>query len=205
MSGLTGYLTKDGIDLSYVFMNIEGRGVTLDSSNNAVFNDIICNGGMFGRNDTGPNTFSGVLGFTQHPIGWTITASKTISSFSQDSTINVITVGTPITVFDNLSNGVWMFGAICNNDPQRAGGAGLITYLQLSYGGLTGGTAINGDIGSLFHRTQNTSGLGIISLSYPTLIIRTSGNRTTRIIVNMYAVFSSQPTMIFNMYATKIA
>ncbi len=182
---------------------MEGGGVTLDASGNAVFNGIVCNGAIFGRNDTASNTFSGTLGSIQHPIGWTISATKTITSFSSNSSINIVTVGTQTSAFDNLSNGVWMFGVTCNN---ASGNAGAITYVQLFYEALTGATAINGEVTSLVHRTQATSGnLGILGLSYPTLIIRTTGNKTTKINPLFYATFSVQPTMVFNMWATKIA
>ncbi len=180
-----------------------GGGVTLDASGNAVFNGIVCNGVMFGRNDTGPNTFSGTLGTIQHPIGWTISVKKTISStFTSGAYHNIITFGTPTTTaFDNLSNGVWMFGVTCNND---ASDLGDISYIELSYEALTGATAINGELASLMHRMQ---GPGIFGLSYPTLIIRTTGNKTTRINPRFYISLNTanSPTMVFNMWATKIA
>jgi hypothetical protein len=158
---------------------------------------------LFGRNDTAANTFSGTLGYTRHPIGWTISASKAIAIPTSNVTVDVIASGTPTTVFNTLSNGVWRFGVTCNNSANL----GTMTFAIMSYGAITGGSAINGTTGTaagnLFHQT--TAGLSNMGVSYPELIIRTTGNGTTGLVVNWSCTYSAQPTITFNMWAIKVA
>jgi hypothetical protein len=159
-------------------------------------------GPILGRNDTGANTFFGTNPYAHHPIGWTIKATKSIAIPTSNVTVDAIAFGTPITDFNTLSNGVWQIGVYCNN----TAGLGNMTFAQMSYGAVTGGTVINGSTGisstSVFHQT--TSGLSNMGLSYPDLIVRTTGNGTTGFIVNFLATYSVQPTISFNIYAIKI-
>lgn len=159
-------------------------------------------GPILGRNDTAANSFFGTNPYPTHPIGWTISVTKAVAIPTSNVTIDVISVGAPITAFNALSNGLWMIKVCCNN----AAGLGAMTYVVLSYGAITGGVIVNGTSGtsgtSTFHQT--TAGLSNMGMSYPDLIIRTNGNKNTGLIINFMATYSSQPTINFIITATKI-
>lgn len=158
-----------------------------------------CQSAFFGRDDTGANTFNGTLGYTRHPVGWTISASKAVAIPTSNVAVDVISVGTPITVFNTLSNGVWRISCSCNNSTVL----GVMTYLVMSWGSPTGATIINGTTAQLFHQT--TAGLSNMGLPYPDLIIRTTGNGITGLVCNLTVTYSVQPTITFNLWATKLA
>lgn len=192
-SALIDFVSGQGLELSSTSI------IATPSQTATGLNGLVCNSAMFGRNDIGANTFSGTLSYTRHPIGWTISVSKAVAIPTSNVTVNIITAGTPTTVFNNLSNGVWKFGVTCNNDA----GLGAMTYAVMSYGAITGGTAINGSTSQLYHQT--TAGLSNMGLSYPELIVRTTGNGVTGIVINWICTYSVAPTITFNMWAVKIA
>ena len=160
-------------------------------------------GAMFGRNDINANTFNGIMLYNRHPIGWTISVSKTIQNISSNSIVDVLKEEKIITDFDNLSNGVWRIGCNINN----LSNLGTMEFMKLYYGPITGGYALNGKTGasstSLIH--QYTSGIANMGLSYPDLIIRTTGNRTTGLVLYFLSSFSNKPIITFNLWAIKIA
>lgn len=159
-------------------------------------------GPLLGRNDTVANSFFGTNPYSTHPIGWTISVTKAVAIPTSNVTVDVIAFGTPTTAFNTLSNGLWNIKVCCNN----AAVLGAMTYAVLSFGSVTGGTIVNGTSGtsatSLFHQT--TAGLSNMGMSYPDLIIRTTGNGTTGLIINFMATYSTQPTINFIITATKI-
>jgi len=162
-------------------------------------------GPILGRNDTGANTFDGTLTTATHPIGWTIKFSKAFASFTSGVTFDVIAGGTPTTVFNTLSNGVWRIGCSVNNVTVQ----GNSTLSVLSYGAFTGGTVINGSTGtgasSMFHNlVNNMTGTANWSYSYPEIIVRTTGNGTTGLIININTTYTVQPTLTFNMWCIKV-
>lgn len=161
-------------------------------------NGIQCNGAIFGRNDIVANTFNGTLGYTRHPLAWTIDFSKAVVVPTSNVTVDVISTGTPITAFNTLSNGVWRVSCTCNN----AAVAGVITSVTMSWGLPSGATIINGSTSQLYH--QITAGLTNFSAPFPDLIIRTTGNGVTGLVCNFTATFSVQPTITFNLWAIKI-
>jgi len=75
--------------------------------------------------------------------------------------------------------------------------------VTMSWGTPTGATIINGSTSQLYH--QITAGLTNFSAPFPDIIIRTTGNGVTGLVCNFTATFSVQPTMTFNLWATKIA
>jgi hypothetical protein len=162
-------------------------------------------GPILGRNDTGANTFDGTLTTATPPIGWTIKFSKAFASFTSGVTFDVIAGGTPTTVFNTLSNGVWRIGCSVNNTTVQ----GNSTTSVLSYGAFTGGTVINGSTGtgasSMFHNlVSNMTGTANWSYSYPEIIVRTTGNGTTGLIININTTYTVQPTLTFNMWCIKV-
>lgn len=163
-------------------------------------NGIQCNGAVFGRDDTAANTFNGTLGYTRYPIGWTVSATKTIAIPSSTVSIDVITQGTAITAFNNLSNGVWKIGCFCNNSVAL----GNMTFAETRWSAPTGATVVNSSIGQVFHSYSGTMVVNF-AVSYPELIIRTTGNGTTGLVCNFVCTYSAQPTIQFNLWATKIA
>ena len=162
-------------------------------------------GPILGRNDTGANTFDGTLPYATHPIGWTIKFSKVVSTWTSGVAFDVIATGTPTTVFNTLSNGVWRIGCSVNNNTVN----GNTSFMLASYGAFTGGTVINGSTGSgasgIFHNF-NTSLLGGTNwaYSYPEIIVRTTGNGTTGLIINNQTTYAVQPTFTFNIWCIKV-
>lgn len=162
-------------------------------------------GPILGRNDTGANTFDGTLTTATHPIGWTIKFSKVVSSWTSGVAFDVIATGTPTTVFNTLSNGVWRIGCSVNNTTVN----GNTSFMLASYGAFTGGTIINGSTGtsasSMFHNFNSTMlGATAWAYSYPEIIVRTTGNGTTGIIINNQTTYAVQPTFTFNIWAIKV-
>lgn len=183
---------------------ITATNIILNSDPQGGLNGLnIESGAMFGRNDILDNTFNGVLSYTRHPIGWTISVSKTIQNLRSDSVIDVLTSESITTDFNNLSNGVWRFGCNINN----VSNLGSMEFIKMYYGDITGGYALNGKTGQgptgLIH--QYISGLSNMGLSYPELIIRTTGNRNTGLVVNFLSYFTNKPIITFNLWAIKIA
>jgi hypothetical protein len=157
------------------------------------------NGAIFGRNDTTANTFYGVLGYTYHPIGWTITATKVITNLISSVARNVLTDGTPTTVFNNLSNGVWRITACCNNSVS----VGASTSILLNYGAPTGATVLNGDVTGLYY--EEVQAISRFGRSWPELILRTTGNGSTTIVLNILMNFTVIPHVTVYVTASKIA
>lgn len=199
------YLARTGTASSSAVATIFSGDI---SSKNAVINNTDANSGlnglsitqgaMFGRNDITANSFNGVLGYTRHPIGWTISVSKAVAIPTSNVPVDVISTGTPTTVFNTLSNGVWRISCSCNN----SAGLGAMTYAVMGWGAPTGATILNGTTAQLFHQT--TSGLSNMGLPYPDLILRTTGNGVTGLVCNFTATYSVQPIVTFNLFAIKI-
>lgn len=164
-------------------------------------NGLVVNSAMFGRDDIGANTFNGTLSYSRYPIGWTISATKNIAIPTSTVAIDVITQGTAITSFNNLSNGVWRIGCICNNAPVL----GTMSFVELRWNAPTGATVLNGGVGQMFHQIAPAAAIVNFSNSYPDLFIRATGNGTTAISCSFASTFSVQPTIQFNIWAIKIA
>jgi hypothetical protein len=202
-NGKFAFKTKTNAGNITTPLSLTTNTVTISPNNDASgLNGLVCESAIFGRNDTGSNTFSGILGYTRHPIGWTISEIKDITTLVSTVAIDVIKEGTPITAFNNLSNGVWKIGCICNNG--SLGSLGNMTFMELRWLQPIGATVINSTIGQLFHQYGSNS-LVNMSQSYPELIIRTTGNGTTGISCSFTSTFSGQPKIKFNIWAIKIA
>ena len=198
-SGTMTFQTRTSGGAPTIPLSLSSTSIAVAPSQTATgLNGLVNESAYFGRNDTGANTFSGTLGYTRHPISWTISASKAVAVPTSNTVVDVILNGTPTTVFNTLSNGVWCISCSCNN----ASTAGVITSITMGWGTPTGATIINGSTAQLYH--QLTAGLTSFSTPFPDLIIRTTGNGTTAIICNFTATFSVQPTITFNFWATKI-
>jgi hypothetical protein len=199
-SGTMTFRTETSAGAATTPLSLSSTSIAITPSQTATgLNGLVVDSAMFGRNDTSANTFGGTLGYTRHPIGWTVYASKSVAPPTSNVTMNAITEGTPTTIFNNLSNGVWRISCSCNN----AFGAGTMTYVKLDWGAPTGATILNGTTPQLYH--QFSSGLTTLGAAYPDLIIRTTGNGTTAVICNFYATYSVQPTITFNWFGVKIA
>ena len=177
--------------------------VTAAASNTGLNGLNISQGAFFGRNDTIVNSFSGTLGYTRHPIGWTISGSKTIVAAVSGVTFDIIQNGTPTTLFTTLSNGVWKFGCCINN----ASSVGAVTALYLFYGAITTGTSLNGSTGAGFSGLylQQIGSLSNFSFCYPELIAQFTGNGTSNIVINCLISYTVAPILTANFWATKIA
>jgi hypothetical protein len=172
----------------------ENGTINLSSATSlGVDSSIAVTGAIFGRNDTTANSFSGTLGYTYHPIGWTIILNKVIANLPSASTTNIITFGTANTEFSTLSNGLWLLGVNISN----ATGVGVCTAISTQWGIGGGGTLLN--------TAQFTMGVtGLFQLDGSNAILRATGNGTTSVIYNVYPTWSAQPTFTFNMYAIKL-
>jgi hypothetical protein len=205
----TGTLRLGGVSGGNIVNN--SGSITITPPTGATgLNGLSCESAMFGRNDIGANTFNGTLSYTRHPIGWTIFVSKTFSPTTA-TVHDIILEGNAVTTeFNSLSNGVWSISVNFNN-LKNLGNMGYFTGF---YGTPTGATAINGGTSDTIPNTFNsanvlqlvaTSGLANCGMSYPTLMIRTTGNGTTQISIRLYCQFTVQPMLTFNISATKIA
>lgn len=192
--------TSGGLVRTPITLTSAGPVLT-GEANIAGLNGIVLEGAMFGRNDTAANTFNGTLGYTRHPIGWTISATKNIAIPTSTVAIDVITQGTAITAFNTLSNGVWKIGCLCNNAPVL----GNMSFVELRWNAPTGATVLNAAIGQIFHQISPAASLVNFSNSYPELLIRTTGNGTTALSCSFATTYSVQPTIQFNLYAIKVA
>lgn len=188
-------------DISSINATSKNQIINNTDANTGLNGLSITQGAMFGRNDTTANSFNGVLGYTRHPIGWTISATKNVAIPTSTVAIDVITQGTAITAFNTLSNGVWKLGCICNNNPVL----GMMQFVEVRWGAPTGATVLNASIGQMFHQLSPAASLVNFSNSYPELIIRTTGNGTTTILCYFTCTYTVQPTIQFNIYAIKIA
>lgn len=191
----SGGLVRTPITLTSAGVQLTGDG------NNTGLNGIQMDGAMFGRNDIAANTFNGTLGYSRHPIGWTISATKNVAIPTSATPFDVIPQGTPITAFTTLSNGVWRIGCICNNAPVL----GTMSFVELRWNAPTGATVLNATVGQMFHQISPAASLINFSNSYPDLFIRTTGNGTTQIACSFSATYTVQPTIQFNIWAIKIA
>lgn len=199
-SGTMNFRVENSGSVAITPLAITSNTVTISPSIIATgLKGLDCQSAFFGRDDTGANTFNGTLGYTRYPVGWTISTSKAVAIPTSNVSVDVISVGTPITVFNTLSNGVWRISCSCNNSTVL----GVMTYIVMSWGSPTGATIINGTTAQLFHQT--TAGLSNMGLPYPDLILRTTGNGTTGLVCNFTTTYSVQPTITFNIWATKIA
>lgn len=170
-------------------------------------------GPFFGRNDTTANIFSGTLPGTYptHPIGWTIKATKVMTSFPSGSTItDVISAATATTAFTALSNGVWKFGCAFNNatvNGNMTGGNIIVSWGLATGGGLLNGiasTALPGNQATTLHFYTN-AGLNVFGYCAPEAVYQFTGNGTTNIVLNLFCTYTSIPTLTFNIWATKVA
>lgn len=192
-------VSTDGFGVGATTFQASIFGIVMSPSLNVSgLNGIQCNGAIFGRNDTAANTFNGTLGYTRHPLSWTIDFSKAVVIPTSNVTVDVISTGTPITSFNTLSNGVWRVSCTCNN----AAVPGTITSVTMGWGTPSGATIINGSTSQLYH--QISAGLSNFSAPFPDIIIRTTGNGVTGLVCNFTATFSVQPTITFNLFAVKI-
>jgi len=188
------YLARTGIATSSASITaFAGQVQVSPPPSNTGTNGLQVSSAIFGRNDTTVNSFSGVLGYTYHPIGWTIILNKVIANLPSVSTSNIITFGTPNTEFTTLSNGLWLLGANISN----ATGVGTCTAISTQWGIGGGGTLLN--------TAQFTLGVsGLFQLDGSNAILRATGNGTTSVIYNVYPTWSVQPTFTFNLYAIKL-
>lgn len=201
-SGTMAFRTETSGGVATTPLSLSSTSVEVTPSQVASgLNGLVVNSAMFGRDDTGANTFNGTLSYTRHPIGWTISATKNIAIPTSAVGIDPITQGTAITVFNNLSNGVWRIGCICNNAPVL----GNMSFVELRWTAPTGATVLNAAIGQMFHQISPAGALVNFSNSYPDLFIRTTGNGTTALGCYFAATYSVQPTIQFNFWAIKIA
>ena len=199
-SGIMNFRTETSASLATTPLSLSSNTVIITPSRTATsLNGLVCNSAFFGRDDTNANTFAGTLGYTRHPVGWTIDFSKAVAIPTSNVTVDVISTGTPITAFNTLSNGVWRISCSCNN----ASVAGVMTSITMAWGTPTNATIINGSTSQLYH--QITAGLTSFAAPFPDLIIRTTGDRVTGLVCNFTATFSVQPTVTFNLFAIKIA
>ena len=173
-------------------------------------NGLVLNAAFFGRNDTTANIFGGTLGYTRHPIGWTIKVSKAVGTWTSGVGFDVIATGTANTEFTTLSNGVWKFGCSFNN----TAGLGTSGFLVSAWGTPTGGTILNGNGATtspynqatvLMTETASPTALTNFGIVMPEAIIQMTGSGVTNIQLWCYAQFTVQPIYTFNMWAVKIA
>ena len=188
------YLARTGIATSNASItSLAGQLQVSPPASNTGTNGLQVQGAIFGRNDTTANAFSGTLGYTYHPIGWTIIITKVIANLPSNTTTNIITFGTINTQFTTLSNGIWMLGANISN----ASSAGVCTTLSTRFAISAGGTLLN-----TAQFTQPVS--GTFELDMNNTIIRVTGNGSTTIDYFIYTLWSVQPTFTFNLYAIKL-
>jgi hypothetical protein len=187
------YLARTGVASSNASITVfAGQVQVSPPASNIGTNGLQVSSAIFGRNDTTANSFNGVLGYTYHPIGWTIIMNKVIATLPSAATSNIITFGTPNTEFTVLSNGLWLLGANISN----SAGVGTCTALSTQWGA-SGGTLLN--------TAQFTLGVsGLFQLDGSNAILRATGNGTTNVVYNMYPTWSVQPTFTFNLYAIKL-
>jgi len=198
--GLVGLSCKTSAGASVTPIFFSGSGIILTPSQVATGNNgLTINSAIFGRNDIGANTFNGTLSYLTHPIGWSIVAQRSLSTLVSNQTTDTITVGTPTTVFNNLSNGVWRITAFCNNSVSE----GASSSIKLGYGAPTGATVLNGDIAQIYHTNVGT--ISAFGQSWPELLLRTTGNGVTSINVNITINFSLRPTVAVFITAIKLA
>lgn len=201
-SGTMTFRTETSGSVATTPLSLSSTSIEITPSQVATgLNGLVVNSAMFGRDDTGANTFNGSLSYSRHPIGWTISANKNIAIPTSATPIDPITQGTAITVFNNLSNGVWRIGCICNNAPVL----GNMSFVELRWTAPTGATVLNAAIGQMFHQISPAGALVNFSNSYPDLFIRTTGNGTTALGCYFACTYSVQPTIQFNFWAIKVA
>jgi len=188
------YLARTGVASSNASITVfAGQVQVSPPAANTGINGLQVSAAIFGRNDTTANSFSGTLGYTYHPLGWTIIMNKVIATLPNAATSNIITFGTANTEFSTLSNGLWMLGCNISNST----GVGVCTALSTQWGIGGGGTLLN--------TAQFTLGVtGLFQLDGSNVILRATGNGTTSVIYNVYPTWSVQPTFTFNMYAIKL-
>lgn len=188
------YLARTGVASSNASITVFGGQVQVSPTpSNTGLNGLQVSSAIFGRNDITANSFNGVLGYTRHPIGWTIVMNKVIANLPSNLTTNVITFGTINTEFTTLSNGIWMLGANISN----ASSAGVCTTLSTRFAISAGGTLLN-----TAQCSQPVS--GTFELDMNNTIIRVTGNGSTAIDYFIYTLWSVQPTFTFNLYAIKL-
>lgn len=188
------YLARTGIASSNASITaFAGQVQVSPPAANTGTNGLQVSAAIFGRNDITANSFNGTLGYTYHPIGWTITMNKVIANLPSNATTNIVTFGTANTEFTTLSNGIWMLGANISN----ASSAGVVTTLSTRFAISAGGTLLN-----TAQFTQPVS--GTFELDMNNTIIRVTGNRVTTIDYFIYILWSVQPTLTFSLYAIKL-
>lgn len=210
-SGTMTFQTRTSGGSATIPLSLSSTSIAITPSIVATgLNGLVCSSALFGRNDTTANIFSGTLGYTRHPVGWTIKLSKSITSWTSASAFNVIAQVAPSTEFIALSNGVWKVGCCFNNTTSL----GVSSFLVGSWGTPVGGTLLNGtsatvspyNLGSnLFVETADAAALSNFGVVLPEAIIQFTGNGTTNLVLWCYNQYTAQPTFTFNIWATKIA
>ena len=193
-SGTMTFQTRTSGGAPTTPLSLSSTSIAVTPSQTATgLNGFVNEAAYFGRNDTGANTFTGTLGYTRHPIGWTISFTKVLTTIPSASTTNIITASPASGEFSNLSNGIWMLG--CNIGNTVVNGA--CTSISSQWGVTTGGTIIN-----IAQYTTNV--VGNFQLDASNVILRATGNGATTIVYNFYPVWTVQPTFTFIFYAIKL-
>lgn len=181
MSGLTGFITNNGIDLSYVFSPL-WNSASLNNEN--VFN--------------AKNTFlAGIAGpsagitYTSDMIGYTVTRTGTLADFSMTSGA-IYSVQASSTNALTLGAGVWMVTAYSTLQPSNNAGScqfsttGLSTN-QTSYVGGTGARSVCGSMSI----PANTASR-IIGSFTTTIVVPTGGASYWQLINVTFSTFTVQ-------------
>jgi hypothetical protein len=193
-SGAINFRAENSVGGITTPLSLTQQTITITPSTVATgLNGLVCNSAFFGRNDTGANTFTGTLGYTRHPIGWTISFTKVLTAIPSASTTNIITASPASGEFSALSNGVWMLGCNIGNTVLN----GTCTSISSQWGVTAGGTIIN-------TAQYTTNVVGNFQLDASNVILRATGNGSTTIIYNFYPVWTVQPTFTFIFYAIKL-
>lgn len=210
-SGTMTFQTRTSGGSATIPLSLSSTSIAVTPSQTATgLNGLVCNSALFGRNDTTANIFSGTLGYTRHPVGWTIKLNKAITTWTSAVGFDVIAQVAPSTEFTALSNGVWKVGCCFNNTTNL----GTSSFLVGSWGAPVGGTILNGNGATtspyngptvLMTETASPTALTNIGIVMPEATIQFTGNGTTNLVLWCYNQYTVQPTFTFNIWATKIA
>jgi len=193
-SGTMTFQTRTSGGAPTTPLSLSSTSIAVAPSQTATgLNGLVNESAFFGRNDTGANTFTGTLGYTRHPIGWTISFTKVLTAIPSASTTNIITASPASGEFSALSNGVWMLGCNIGNTVLN----GACSSISSQWGVTAGGTIIN-------TAQYTTNVVGNFQLDASNVILRATGNGSTTIVYNFYPVWTIQPTLTFIFYAIKL-
>ena len=194
-SGTMTFQTRTSGGAPTTPLSLSSTSIAVTPSQTATgLNGFVNEAAYFGRNDTGANTFSGTLGYTRHPIGWTVSFTKELTTIPSASFTSIITASPASTEFSNLSNGVWMLGCNIGNTVLT----GTCTSINASWSISAGGSFVNNSA----QYTTNVS--GGFRLDASNIILRATGNGVTTIAFTFYPVWTVQPTFTFIFYAIKL-